>query len=674
MTEQKIYNELEQRELEMALDRLFNLSVDMLCVADSNAYFRHINKAFEKTLGYSKDELLRETFINFIHPDDRASTMAEVEKLSHGEPTIYFENRYHCKDGSYKWLAWTAMPDPELGMMYAVARDNTPSKRVEQELQKARDELEQKVKDRTVELEITNENLKEEINERKRIEKVLRGSEERYKSLTENAPDIIYIIGNDGSITYVNPAWEKILGHKKDEVIGKYVLDFMTEEDVRDSIRIFKRVREGEEVNRDLPITFINKNGTRRLLNVTIAPYYDSNGVVNGVVALTRDITEHRKLESQLRQSQKMEAIGTLAGGIAHNFNNLLMGIQGYSTLMLTGIESDHPHYQSLKKIEQIVKSGSKLTDQLLGYAREGRYEVKPINLNRLVEETSDTFCDTRKEITINRDLDENLLGIEADLGQIEQVLMNLYINAADAMPMGGDLFIKTVNITHEDMEGKPYKAKKGNYVFLMVRDTGIGMERETIDRIFEPFFTTKGSGRGTGLGLASVYGIIKAHAGYIDVSSEKNKGTTFEIYLPASAKEIKKEKEFEAGILMGKGTILFIDDEALILDVAKQLLEKLGYGVIIAKSGREALNVLEKGLDKIDMVILDMIMPDLGGGETYDLLKEINPEIKVLLSSGYSVDGQAQEILNRGCNGFIQKPFKLEDLSKKIREILDRK
>jgi two-component system cell cycle sensor histidine kinase/response regulator CckA len=396
--------------------------------------------------------------------------------------------------------------------------------------------------------------------------------------------------------------------------------------------------------------------------------------------AVFTDITERKKaeeekirLESQLLQAQKMEAIGTLAGGIAHNFNNLLMSIQGNTSLMLLDTTPEHPHYERLTTIEQSVQSGAKLTSQLLGYARGGTYEIKPISINRIITDTSATVAMTRKDITLHHDLAHTLSGVKADCGQIEQVILNIYVNAADAMVGGGELFITTKNITHTEIEKKPYRIKPGNYILITIEDTGTGMDKDTQAKIFDPFFTTKGLAKGTGLGLASVYGIIKAHGGYIDVESHKGVGTTFFIYLPASKETIGEEVQQTGAIIKGKETILLVDDEEIILDVGEALLTSLGYTVLIAHGGNEAIETLRTTLPSSppDLVILDMIMPQMGGGETYDRMKEIHPTIKVLLSSGYSIDGQAKEILKRGCDGFIQKPFTLGEVSKAIREVM---
>jgi signal transduction histidine kinase len=255
-----------------------------------------------------------------------------------------------------------------------------------------------------------------------------------------------------------------------------------------------------------------------------------------------RNITKKKRLDAQLQFAARLEAIGTLAGGIAHAFNNLLMGIQGHTSLLLLDINTKHPHHSTLKKIEKAVQGGAELTSQLIGYARKGRYRSKSIAINEIVENTSQTFQKMKREITIHRELTQRPHAIEADQGQAEQMLLNLLINAADAMPDGGDIRIKTKNVTHRDIKSRLYEAKPGKYVRITVSDRGVGIDKEIQHRIFDPFFTTKKIGKGTGLGLASVYGIVKSHEGYINVESKKARGTTFLIYLPAADKRKKKK------------------------------------------------------------------------------------------------------------------------------------
>jgi len=509
-----------------------------------------------------------------------------------------------------------------------------------------------------------------DATEHKRAETALRESEEKYRTVLEASPDPIVVYDMDGKVIYLSPAFTRVFGWTQEELLGKK-MDYVPEENWPETQQMIDRVQAGKSFS---GINSRRYTRQRKIVDVSIsvATYLNRDGVPIGSVHTIRDITERKHLETQLQQAQKLEAIGTLAGGIAHDFNNLLMGIQGNISLMLMDMGSKYPHSERLKNIEKQIQSGVRLTSHLLGYARKGRYEVKPIDLNQLVEEISDTFGRTRKEITIRREFANDLSTIEADPGQIEQVLLNLFVNAADAMPNGGDLILKTMNTTHKDMKGKLYDPRPGKYVLLRVTDTGIGMYKKTLERIFDPFFTTKEIGRGTGLGLASAYGIVKGHGGYIDVDSKRGHGATFSIYLPASEKGARKAVRRADQLIKGTETVLLVDDEEAIRQVGKELLELMGYRVLLARDGKEAVEVYKKNLNDIEIVLLDMVMPNMGGGETYDTMKKINPEIKVLLFSGYSIDGEATEILERGCNGFIQKPFRMKKLSQSIREILD--
>jgi two-component system cell cycle sensor histidine kinase/response regulator CckA len=491
-------------------------------------------------------------------------------------------------------------------------------------------------------------------------------SKKHFELILGSMSEGILEITKDARVVYANPSAVSMIGIPEEKLLTCKFTDVFYEKDQHRTKEILETMYRKEK---RIPEHFSVKLNERKL-STSILPIKEER---DRFIIILSDITEQERLESRLQQAQKMEAIGTLAGGIAHDFNNLLMGVQGNVSLMLMDISSTHPHHKRLKNIEKQVQSGARLTSHLLGYARKGRYEVKPVDLNQLVEETSGTFGRTRREITILRDLAEDLFGIEADPGQIEQVLLNLFVNAADAMPEGGDLSLKTMNVTHNDMKGKPYDPKPGNYVVMKVTDTGSGMDKETMGRIFDPFFTTKEMGRGTGLGLASAYGIIKGHGGYIDVDSKKGQGATFSIYLPALEKKVQRSVKSPEQFIKTTGTVLLVDDEEVVLEVGKELLEAMGYMVLIARDGKEAIEVYGRNPDDIDLVLLDMVMPEMCGGETYDRMKGINPDIKVLLSSGYSIDGKATEILERGCDGFIQKPFTMKELSRKLMEILEK-
>lgn len=395
---------------------------------------------------------------------------------------------------------------------------------------------------------------------------------------------------------------------------------------------------------------------------------------------LSEEIEERKRvekgraeLESKFQEAQKMEALGTLAGGIAHDFNNLLMAIQGNTSLMLLKMNRDHPHYEKLKNTEQYVVRGSELTKQLLGFARRGKYQVNATNLNALISECVRLFGRTNKEVSIQLELENKLWVVSIDRGQIEQVLLNLFVNAWQAMPGGGDLKIVTRNMTVDELKVQGSESKPGKYVVTSVIDKGIGMDQQTIKRIFDPFFTTKEMSRGTGMGLASAYGIIQNHGGFFEVNSQIGNGSELSFYLPATNGSYQTETQIDQGQVMGGNeTILLVDDEVIIADVASEMLENLGYTVILAMNGREAIEIYEREQSKVNLVILDLIMPGMNGSKTFDYLKQINPDVKVLLSSGYSLSGEASSIMERGCRGFIQKPYDINKLSQKIREVME--
>ena len=501
-------------------------------------------------------------------------------------------------------------------------------------------------------------------------------NEEMLRGLLDNVHEAVYQVDQNGIIRFISAGVERVIGYRPDEVVGRNFMEFIYPEDLEFIRKEFQRLE--QNLMRPSEYRVVHRNGEIRWISSSSRPVF-SEGQFRGITGILFDIHERKTAElalqrqqELLQQAQKMEAIGTLAGGIAHDFNNLLMGIQGRVSLMLMDSGPGQPHYDHLRGIEEHVHSAAELTRQLLGLARGGKYEALPSDLNALIRRTVEMFGRTRKEITISTQLEPRLWTVEIDRTQIEQVLLNLMVNAWQAMPGGGQLTIISRNLELLKDEPRALEVPAGRYACMGVSDSGAGMDEVTRSRIFDPFFTTKEMGRGTGLGLASAYGIVKNHGGVITVYSEKGSGSTFHVYLPASDKPVAATKERAEEIAGGSETILLIDDEEMILEVGRQMLKNLGYRVLTAGSGTQALDVYRGNLGKIDLVILDMIMPRMSGGKVFDALRRIDPEAVVLLSSGYSINGQAMEILRRGCRGFIQKPFGLKDVALKIREILD--
>lgn len=509
-----------------------------------------------------------------------------------------------------------------------------------------------------------------DVTERKEAERELFAEKEKMGSLSENAPIGMALIDVKGNFAYINPKFKAIFGYDLADIpdVRTWFRKAYPDEAYRHRIMGgWLRDLKANSPQDSGVYNVMCKDGSTKVIG--FIPVQLGNG---DVIMVCEDITERKRLEAQLVNAQKMEAIGTLSGGIAHDFNNILMGVQGYTSLMILDTDKNHPHYEWLRQIEDLVRNAADLTRQLLGFARGGKYVVKPFSMNDLVEKTSTMFGRTRKEVAVHHEYQKGIWAVEGDQGQIEQVLLNLYLNASQAMPSGGDLSLETKNIVIDGAESKACSMPPGKYVYTFITDSGVGMDEKTKERIFEPFFTTKELGRGTGLGLAMVYGIIKNHNGYIDVDSEPGKGTTFWFCLPASQKEISEAEPAAAEIVGGTGTILLVDDEPTVLAVSKAIIESLGYAVHAVQNGEEAIALYREKKDDIDLVILDMIMPGLSGSDTFDRIREINPTATIILSSGYSLNEQARRIMEKGCRGFLQKPFDVTYISRKIREALE--
>jgi len=377
-------------------------------------------------------------------------------------------------------------------------------------------------------------------------------------------------------------------------------------------------------------------------------------------------------MQKKLADSEKFRALGQMASGMAHDFNNVLMGIEGNVSLLLLETGPEDGSHEKFRDIEEYVKSGAEVTRQLLQFSRAGRQQMEPVDMNAIVDKGIRLFGRTKKEIRIVTNYRKDLWTAEVNQEQIEQVLLNLFVNAWQAMPGGGNIHIETENVRVGRKTSKQSGMTAGRYIKVSITDSGEGMDEATRERIFEPFFTTKQMGRGTGLGLATAYGTIRDHGGIIDVRSRPGQGTTIDLYLPASEKSAAKETTPPEQVCKGTETVLLVDDEGMIIKVCKQMLGALGYRVLMARSGQAALDILAKQKDSIDLIILNLMMPGMGGGETYDRIREIDPGARVLLSTGYSVEGEAAMILARGCDGFVQKPFNIDRLSKSVRGVLD--
>lgn len=509
-----------------------------------------------------------------------------------------------------------------------------------------------------------------DVTERKQAEEMSRLSEEKFSQIFMLAPEMVLITRvSDGVIADANLGFEEISGWKHDEAIGQTSAGINFWVNPADRVLMTEELQAGRDVIRR-EILFRRKDGSLRT-GLYSARFINIAGELH-ILFLMQDVTDQRrleedrrKLEQQLQQSQKMDAIGQLASGVAHDFNNILTGIQGQASLMMMAYDADHPHYRKLSRIEESVTRGAKLTRQLLGFARGGKYEVKTLSLNDLVRKTVQFFLEAKKEIEADFQLQQDLYPVDADAGQIEQVLLNIYINAGHAMPGGGALYIRTCNVTLHEADAGVLEAPPGDYVRISISDTGIGMDQPTLKRIFEPFFTTKSAQGGTGLGLASAYGVMRNHGGAIHADSEPGRGSTFHLYLPSSKKKIANESRNKSkGLISGSGNILLVDDDTMILTAASEMLKILGYTVYQAGSGQEAVSIYAQKNELIDLIILDMILPGINGAQTLRMLQEINPQVRVILSSGYSMQGEVQKVMESGCLGFIQKPYIFADLS----------
>ena len=616
------------------LGQLFDVTHDLLGVVGFDNCPKFLNACWESTLGYSREELLTIPLIKLIHPDDRAATFNDVQKVRGGVPTIAFENRFRCKDGSYRWLSWSTVASPSEQCFYLAGRDITEHKRTE---------------DRVI----------------------------RLAQALENNREMICMADDAGRATYVNPALLKATGFREDEILGKGFDETIAspnnsatlQEEIRNGM-----MRDGKWMGECLQRC---KGGPDLPVSLSITVLRDREGRVTGAFAISHDITERLQLEDRLRRAQKMEAVGQLAGGIAHDFNNLLMVIMGYAGDLAERLGGSDP---LRKEAEEICKAGRRaasLTRQLLAFSRQQVLSPKAMNLSAVVDDLQKMLRRLISEdIELVSNLDPELWQVKADQGQIEQVIVNLAVNARDAMPGGGKLTIQTSNVEVDDGFARLHPPMSaGSFARLAVTDTGVGMDAATQSHIFEPFFTTKERGKGTGLGLATVYGVVKQSGGFIWIYSEPGRGSTFEVLLPRVDTEPVQAPSPETGARKGRNgteTILLVEDDEALRNLILHSLAERGYSVLEAANGNEALQVARQKSGAIDLLLSDVVMPGMSGTQVADALAALNPDIKVLFMSGYPEFAAKQEELLKHGRRFLQKPHTIADLARAVRDALE--
>jgi len=538
------------------------------------------------------------------------------------------------------------------------------------------DVLVHKLEQKIFELEQLNNALQQEIVHRQLTEMNLRKSEERYRAIFDNASLGIFVVDDREVFQECNSVLLAMLGYTQQEMQQLTFVDITHPEDIENSRQNLQDVQAGKIANYRSEKRFVRKDGTTMWGDLSVSGIWDSKGRCELVIGVIADMTDRRNLEAQLLQAQKMEALGTLAGGIAHDFNNLLQAVLGYTEILIERRKSDSADSEALHRIHTAGRRGTTLIRNLLAFSRKVQPELSIVDLNREVVEIQKllfhTIPKTIKIVVRSKDYVDKIM---ADASQISQILMNLAVNARDAMPEGGTLSIETENILLEDGYCRIHpELQPGDYVLLTVSDTGHGMDAQTLERIFDPFFSTKEVGKGTGLGLATVYGIVKQHHGHISCYSEPGKGTVFNIYFPAIKREDRAETpEEQVEPRRGSETILLADDEEILRDLGTNILENFGYHVLVAGDGQGALEMYKAHRGSISLVLLDLNMPKLDGVSCMTEILKLDPHARVLIATGLLEYVTDETVMNRGASGFVSKPYSTRKLLSQVREILDR-
>lgn len=573
-----------------------------------------------------------------------------------------------ARSGAHAYLVKGRVDQELLGRMIRYAIERARSQNA---LREDRDQLEEQVQQRTRALMAKNEELQREAAQRVAAEAQTR----LLAAAAQSAADAILITGVDGAIEYVNPAFEAMTGYAAAEVLGQNPRVLKSgQHDGAFYRRVFETVASGQSWHGQ----FVNrrKDGTLITCETSISRVCDPDGAVRNYISVSRDVTEEIRLRERLNRSQRLEAVGQLAGGIAHDFNNILQAILGYAVLNLDELPEDSSARRHNREICVAVQRASELTQQLLAFSRKQVLKREPHDLNEIVRSTTSMLRRVVRENILLDIIPGHHVGtVEADLGQMQQVLMNLCVNARDAMPEGGTIVIETENVTVEPAYAQlnPW-ARAGHFVLLTVSDTGCGMRTEVLDKIFEPFFTTKEEGSGTGLGLATVYGIVKQHDGLIHCYSEEGKGTSFKIYLPMSSRRVVESTvKINGPARGGSEHVLVVEDDAAIRMLVERVLRRAGYSVFLAGDGVEALEYF-LGAERVDLIVSDVIMPNMGGVELFERLRQHPRRPPFLLASGYSARVIRPELLNEPGLALIAKPYSPNDFLRQVRELLDGK
>jgi PAS domain S-box-containing protein len=675
---------LERAKVEAQLElqqHIINSVREIVLLLDERGEVIFANRAVEQVLGYTRAEILGEGWWRLIFSpaeDRRRAKSRLVARVRGEEPLAQYDLKLPCKDGREIWTAWVESRGP-MDRLICMGHDITERKRAEDALQQAHDELERRVAARTAELFTANEILRAEIAERKRawIERDrLAVTSRRLVTAIEQTAESIIITDIDGSILYVNPAFERITGYGRVEVIGRQPSLLQSGQQ---EWALYEKLWATISAGQVWQGRFVNKrkDGTLYTVDTTITPVRDENQQIVNYIGLQHDVSRELELEQQYRQSQKIEAIGRLTAGIAHDFNNLLTAINGFAELLRMQLPADDPHQELVEKILHPGRRAADLVRQLLTFSRVQIIEPKVINLNATVADMERML---RRVIGENIEMETNLAPelwlTRADPVQVEQVIVNLAVNASDAMPEGGNLVIQTANTTLTDQYvAGQLEVEGGDYVLLSVSDTGSGMGEEVKAHIFEPFFTTKDVGKGTGLGLATVFGIVKQSHGHIWVESEAGQGTTFTIYLPrvVEPEQQKVVCPYPANKMpRGDETILLVEDNDVVCELTCQVLQGQGYTVLKTSNAHRAISVAAHHSGPIHLLLTDVVMPNMNGDALAQELRQIRPTLKVLFMSGYTENVIAHRGALKPGIAFLQKPFNPVVLARKVRTVLD--